>query len=699
MAANPLKVATRGTTTQLRTYSGPFGSIAVDTLTGALVAGNGTAGGVRMALEKDAIVGISLSGTTLTITRGNGTAYGITLPTSGSGGGGSSVAAHAILSTGTAIGTVTVDGVVTTFYAPSASGGTGGSTVSVSPTLYSGTQIATITVDGSPINLYAPAASGGTSGSTVSVNPILTTGTQIATITVDGTPRAIYAPAASAGGSTVSVNPMLGSGTQIATITVDGSPFALYAPAASSSGSTVSVNPMLGSGTQIATITIDGSPFALYAPAASEATSVSYISSVSSGTALGTLNVGSNSYTIYAPASSNVSYVSKLSSGTQIGTLTVGSSTYTLYAPSAGTYSGTSPISVSGTTISHANSGVTAGSYGPSSVVTSGSFNVPQITVNASGHITGVTNRSVTLPSVSTSDFVTISGNQTITGVKTFSASTNAFAARIYVYGTTANSGIGLFHMSSVPSGNDYTNKVAGFQGHYASNVNAAAVYAYVPDSTASTNADESYLAVRSENATSSIGARVTVRIGSRKFTTSSSTNVFMPEGTNWILGGTAAANRWQNAYAVVAQFDTSDARVKSNVADVPDALLDAWENVHWRQYQLNDALGIKGADARIHTGGIAQEIKAVCEAGGLDAFRYGFIGYDEWEAEEPEYAENGNILKAGLEAGNLYSLRYAECLCVEAAYQRRRAARLEARVEELETKLASVLERLGGNN
>ena len=63
------------------------------------------------------------------------------------------------------------------------------------------------------------------------------------------------------------------------------------------------------------------------------------------------------------------------------------------------TYAASSPITLSNTTFGHANSGVTAGSYGPSANVngTNGAtINVPQITVNATGHVTGVTNRVYT---------------------------------------------------------------------------------------------------------------------------------------------------------------------------------------------------------------------------------------------------------------------------------------------------------------
>ena len=95
------------------------------------------------------------------------------------------------------------------------------------------------------------------------------------------------------------------------------------------------------------------------------------------------------------------------------------------------TYSGSSPITVSGTTISHANSGVTANTYGPSSSVSSGSFNCPQITVNATGHVTSVTNRSITLPSYSGNSPISVSGT-------TISHTTSGVTATSY--GPSSNS-------------------------------------------------------------------------------------------------------------------------------------------------------------------------------------------------------------------------------------------------------------------
>lgn len=65
-------------------------------------------------------------------------------------------------------------------------------------------------------------------------------------------------------------------------------------------------------------------------------------------------------------------------------------------------YSGTTPIDVSGGTISHATSGVTAGSYGDSSAKTpafGGTFKALYTTVNATGHVTGISAHNVTIPS------------------------------------------------------------------------------------------------------------------------------------------------------------------------------------------------------------------------------------------------------------------------------------------------------------
>ena len=77
-------------------------------------------------------------------------------------------------------------------FAQDGSGGGGGSTVTVTQVLTSGTKIATIGVDGTDTDLFAPSGGGG--GSTVSVTQIQSTGTKIATVTVDGNGTDLYSP-------------------------------------------------------------------------------------------------------------------------------------------------------------------------------------------------------------------------------------------------------------------------------------------------------------------------------------------------------------------------------------------------------------------------------------------------------------------------------------------------------------------------
>ena len=146
------------------------------------------------------------------------------------------------------------------------------------------------------------------------------------------------------------------------------------------------------------------------------------------------------------------------------------------------------------------------------------------------------------------------------------------------------------------------------------------------------------------------------------------------------------STRRWKQLYAATATINTSDERVKDNIESIPDAVLDAWGEVNWYQFQFKDAIAEKGATkARIHTGSIAQRIESVFTAHGLDANRYGLLCYDEWSATPVGRDEQGNIIEEAQPAGNRYSLRYEEALCMEAAYQRRRADRLEARIEALE--------------
>lgn len=63
------------------------------------------------------------------------------------------------------------------------------------------------------------------------------------------------------------------------------------------------------------------------------------------------------------------------------------------------------------------------------------------------------------------------------------------------------------------------------------------------------------------------------------------------------------------------------------------DTILDAWSEVDFVQFQYLDRVEEKGTDgARWHFGVIAQRAKEAFARHGLDAHRFGFLCYDEWE-------------------------------------------------------------------
>lgn len=158
-----------------------------------------------------------------------------------------------------------------------------------------------------------------------------------------------------------------------------------------------------------------------------------------------------------------------------------------------------------------------------------------------------------------------------------------------------------------------------------------------------------------------------------------------------------ASSLRWANLYISASAVSTSDEREKTSVSGVPDAVLDAWAGVDFVQFKFRDAVAEKGVvRARLHSGLVAQRVAEAFSSRGLDASAYGLFCYDEWDAEPEVLDQNGEQARPGREAGNLYSLRYEEALCMEAAYQRRRADRAEARIAALEDRLAALELRLG---
>ena len=135
----------------------------------------------------------------------------------------------------------------------------------------------------------------------------------------------------------------------------------------------------------------------------------------------------------------------------------------------------------------------------------------------------------------------------------------------------------------------------------------------------------------------------------------------------------------------------TSDQRLKQQITEIDDKLLDAWEDVDLVQFKYNDAVDAKKDKARLHTGYVVQQIDSACKSHNVDISQYGLYCHEEYpqETEEVEVEQADGTKtkerKVIREASEHYSLRYTEVYAVECMYLRRCIERLTARIEELE--------------
>lgn len=149
---------------------------------------------------------------------------------------------------------------------------------------------------------------------------------------------------------------------------------------------------------------------------------------------------------------------------------------------------------------------------------------------------------------------------------------------------------------------------------------------------------------------------------------------------------------KYTAVYATNGSIQTSDERFKHDIDFIPDAVLDVWESVEWKQFRMLDSVQKKGrASARVHAGAIAQQIQKAFADAGLDVSAYGFFCHDEWEQTQELRDGDGQVVVPYNPAGDSYALRYDEALCIEAAYLRRENARLKARIASLEERLAAL--------
>ena len=134
-----------------------------------------------------------------------------------------------------------------------------------------------------------------------------------------------------------------------------------------------------------------------------------------------------------------------------------------------------------------------------------------------------------------------------------------------------------------------------------------------------------------------------------------------------------------------------SDQRLKQQIAEIDDKLLDAWEDVSLVQFKYNDAVDQKKDKARLHTGYVVQQIDSACKSHNVDISEYGLYCHEEYPEEteevEVEQADGTKVKERKVirEASEHYSLRYTEVYAVECMYLRRCIKQLTARIEQLE--------------
>lgn len=168
----------------------------------------------------------------------------------------------------------------------------------------------------------------------------------------------------------------------------------------------------------------------------------------------------------------------------------------------------------------------------------------------------------------------------------------------------------------------------------------------------------------------------------------------YYPVVTNAMSCG-RAGNVWTQVFATNTTISTSDARLKTEPRQLREAEFKAASAIArlpavWRW--LNRVHGDEncepeGKEARKHFGPTVQAAIAVMEAHGLDPFAYSFICYDEWEAEEATYDEDGNEITPAREAGDRYSFRKEELLCFMVRALAQEIDGLSGRVAALEAK------------
>lgn len=306
------------------------------------------------------------------------------------------------------------------------------------------------------------------------------------------------------------------------------------------------------------------------------------------------------------------------------------------------------------------------------------------------------------------------------------------FVSRDFVYGATPNRTLPTFMSTSgvrtVPVPVDFTDDVAvqsltvhaGTSGQVRAEVKLEGNYAIIAKKVPSDDVTAQRLIVSGGETTSSAdGAMITLHgSGSstpRRAVYNALEHLFENGDVKPYLDNVNALggpdNRFTTAYLGSNPIVTSNGEKKTEPVVFDDAFLDAWGDVHYIMYQWLDAVQLKGNDARIHFGVIAQQIRDVFIAHGLmdensTDCRYAVLCYDKYPRMTDMVFSHNEIVEHTDDEGNVTTTEepvYTEVVIheegeewgvrpdgiffAEAAYQRRKLERIEARLSALEQK------------
>ena len=129
------------------------------------------------------------------------------------------------------------------------------------------------------------------------------------------------------------------------------------------------------------------------------------------------------------------------------------------------------------------------------------------------------------------------------------------------------------------------------------------------------------------------------------------------PGGTSGSQKLGDASHRWSEVFSANGTINTSDQRLKQNIADIDAAetRVAVVLKSKLKKFKFKNAVAAKGDNARVHIGVMAQEVKAAFEAEGLDAHDYAMFCYDQWTTGSEEADD--------LETHDSYGVRYTELL------------------------------------